>query len=433
MKLRTRLLVFLAVLHLAVAVLIFLLYPDNAVLFIAAEVVLLGSFLTGWRWVNRISEPLHLADIGAGLIAEGDSTTKFVEVGQPEVDRLVRIYNSMIDRFRDERVRLEEQNLFLHQVVDQSPSGIAIFGVDGNIDRINPAAEQMLGIGRADAAGKSLAEVGGSLAEAIRQLPMDGARIVAPQAGTRLRIRKSKFIDRGAPRAFVTMEELTDEIRRSERDAYEKLIRTLSHEANNSLAAIRSLLESARTYGPQVGERDRPDFSTALDISIERSQHLESFMKRYAEVVRIPVPQKRPADLVELLRQVERFLHAECRRRSIDWQWDLGAGSCPVDLDRDQMEQVLLNILKNAVEAIGERGTISVRLSLKGRIELAVEDTGSGIDPAVREKLFTPFFSTKEGGQGVGLTLAAEVLRNHGFRYTLESEPGKPTRFLIWF
>ncbi|MCY3759630.1 MAG: ATP-binding protein, partial [Gemmatimonadetes bacterium] len=90
-------------------------------------------------------------------------------------------------------------------------------------------------------------------------------------------------------------------------------------------------------------------------------------------------------------------------------------------------------ILKNAVEAIGESGTISVRISLNGRIELAVEDTGSGIDPAVREKLFTPFFSTKEGGQGVGLTLAAEVLRNHGFHYTLESEPGKPTRFLIWF
>ena len=357
----------------------------------------------------------------------------FVEVGQREVDRLVRIYNSMIDRFRDERVRLEEQNLFLHQVVDQSPSGIAIFDVDGNIDRINPAAEQMLGVGRTDAAGKSLAEVGGSLAGAMEQLAMDGARIVAPQAGTKLRIRKSKFVDRGAPRTFVTMEELTDEIRRSERDAYEKLIRTLSHEANNSLAAIRSLLESARTYGPQVGERDRPDFSTALDISIERSQHLENFMKRYAEVVRIPVPQKRPADLVELLRQVERFLHAECRRRSIDWEWDLGAGSCLVDLDRDQMEQVLLNILKNAVEAIGESGTISVRLSLNGGTELAIEDNGSGIDPALREKLFTPFFSSKEGGQGVGLTLAAEVLRSHGFRYTLESEPGKPTRFLIWF
>ena len=157
-------------------------------------------------------------------------------------------------------------------------------------------------------------------------------------------------------------------------------------------------------------------------------------MRRYAEVVRIPVPQKRPADLVELLRQVERFLHAECKRRSIDWQWDLGADSCVIDLDRDQMEHVLLNVLKNAMEAIGERGTIAIRLNVdEGQTDLVVEDTGSGIEPAVREKLFTPFFSSKEGGQGVGLTLAAEILRNHGFRYSLQSEAGKPTRFLIWF
>ncbi len=434
MKLKTKLLVFLAALHVLIAVLLFLLYPGNAAVIIAGEVVLAGSFLLGWRWLNRISEPLHLADMGAELIGEADFTTKFVEVGQPEVDKLVRTYNGMIDRCRDERIRLEEQNLFLHQVVDQSPSGIVIFDVEGNVDRINPAAERMLEVDHADAAGKSLAGLGGSLAKAMEELSMDGARIVTPQAGIKLRIQKSKFIDRGAPRTFVMMEELTDEIRRSERDAYEKLIRMLSHEANNSLAAIRSLLQSARTYRPQIGQEDRADFSTALDISIERSEHLEAFMRRYAEVVRIPVPQKRPADLVELLRQVERFLHAECKRRSIDWQWDLGADSCVIDLDRDQMEHVLLNVLKNAMEAIGERGTIAIRLNVdEGQTELVVEDTGSGIEPAVREKLFTPFFSSKEGGQGVGLTLAAEILRNHGFRYSLQSEAGKPTRFLIWF
>ena len=434
MTLKTKLLAFLAALHVAVAILLFLLYPDKVALLIAAEVFLVGSFLLGWRWLNRISESLYMADTGAELIGEADFNTKFVEVGQPEVDKLARIYNGMIDQLRDERIQQEEQNLFLHKVVDQSPSGIAIFDTEGKVDRINPAAERMLGVENSEASGKSLRETGGFLGDAIDKLSKDDAQIVTPQAGIKLRVQKAAFMDRGAPRTFVMMEELTEEIRRSEKDAYEKLIRMLSHEANNSLAAIRSLLESARNYTPQIGEKDRADFSTVLDVSIERSEHLETFMKRYSEVVRIPDPKIHPTDLVDLLHQVERFLHAECDRREIDWRWDLRVDTCVIDMDRGQMEHVLLNLLKNGMEAIDKGGTITVRLRLVDeRAQLTLEDTGPGFEPAVRERLFTPFFSSKKGGQGVGLTLAAEILRNHNFRYTLQSEPSQPTSFLIWF
>ena len=103
-------------------------------------------------------------------------------------------------------------------------------------------------------------------------------------------------------------------------------------------------------------------------------------------------------------------------------------------MDRGQMEQVFVNIVRNAVEAIREDGLITIRIARKeGRPFAVVEDTGDGISPQVRASLFTPFFSTKENGQGIGLTLVQEVLTRHGFWFSLESEPGRPTQFAICF
>jgi len=104
----------------------------------------------------------------------------------------------------------------------------------------------------------------------------------------------------------------------------------------------------------------------------------------------------------------------------------------PIAMDRGQMQQVLVNVVKNALEAIGNSGTITVRVGRhNGRASIAVEDTGPGLTPAAREQLFTPFFTTKEQGQGIGLTLVQQILAQHRFEYALESPPGGPTKFSI--
>src|SRR5690606_26084078 len=105
----------------------------------------------------------------------------------------------------------------------------------------------------------------------------------------------------------------------------------------------------------------------------------------------------------------------------------------PVAIDRALMEQALVNILKNAMEAIGTDGTVTIRVArAHGRTRVSIEDTGPGLAPEVREHLFTPFFSTKEAGQGIGLTLVQEILMRHGFDFSLDSSPPAPTAFVIW-
>jgi two-component system nitrogen regulation sensor histidine kinase NtrY len=157
-------------------------------------------------------------------------------------------------------------------------------------------------------------------------------------------------------------------------------------------------------------------------------------MRSFADVVRLPPPKLIACDVYGLLNDMAFLLREESTRRDIAWRWDVQEPPGYVAMDRGQMEQVMVNVIKNAMEAIGEKGLITVRTgNLSGRKFVCVEDTGGGIAPEARASLFTPFFSTKENGQGIGLTMVQEILDNHGFDFSLSSEPGEPTRFTIYF
>jgi signal transduction histidine kinase len=175
--------------------------------------------------------------------------------------------------------------------------------------------------------------------------------------------------------------------------------------------------------------------------------------------VRLPQPARQAVNLVDVLRRIEGLVHTEREKRGIAWAWDVEEDDAVAAIDAVQMEQALLNIVKNAIEAIDDtagdprtaapdadavegdaqstparrtRGTVTVRVTrANGRLRVTIEDTGPGVPPDVREQLFTPFFTTKPHGQGIGLTMVQEILSNHGFEFSLDSAPGGPTRFTI--
>jgi signal transduction histidine kinase len=154
---------------------------------------------------------------------------------------------------------------------------------------------------------------------------------------------------------------------------------------------------------------------------------MNEFMKRFADVVRLPAPNRKPDSLEELLRDVARLFEPECERRGIAWRWRIEDGVRPVRLDRGQMEQALVNIVRNAIDAVGEDGDIAVSLTMEhGVPTLLIEDSGGGSPGDVAPRLFTSFFSSKPNGQGIGLTLVQEILIAHGFDYSLETvAPGR--------
>lgn len=434
MSLRLKLILYLLIVHLLFAAVAVYLLLQHRLWLLAVEAIFVISLLTGLKLIRDIFGTLELINTGAQFLTDSDYTSRFREVGQPEMDRLVHIYNKMADHLREERTRLQEQNYFLDKILNASPSGIITLDFDGNVAMCNPSAERLIQAGAEDLIGKKLSEINTPFARELGSLKPGESKVIPLLGRRRVKCQKSQFLDRGFLRDFILMEELTEELRQSEKSAYEKLIRMMSHEVNNSVGSANSLLHSCLNYKEQLKDEDRKDFETALEVVISRTDQLNAFMRSFADVVRLPAPRLRPVDVQGLLEDITILMRAETAPRKINWRWEIERPLDPVQMDRSQMEQAFVNILKNAIEAIGQDGSITIRIGEKaGRGFVVIEDTGCGISQQVRPNLFAPFFSTKENGQGIGLTMVQEILDNHKFEFSLDHQPGQPTQFSIYF
>jgi two-component system nitrogen regulation sensor histidine kinase NtrY len=446
-----RLIVYFVAVHLAFAglVLMVLLVPEVLAQrrwwVPLVEAILILSLVVGTRLLRSLMAPLDTLVSGAHLLAEADLTTRVLPVGQPEVDALVAVYNDMADRLREERRRGQERHHLLTQVLEASPAGVVFLDLQDGVDYANPAARRWLADGApGPAVGPPQASNGrvavtvaldGQVGHVLQALAPEQVEIVVLPGGGRVRCRRGAFVDRGAPRTFFLIDELTEELRQAEKSAYEKLIRMMAHEVNNSVAASNSLLHSCLTYAPLLPEEHREDYRTALEVVVKRTDQLSTLMRGFAEVVRLPTPQKVPCDVVALLEDVALLMRPACVQQGVRWEWDIQDRPPPIAMDRIQMEQVLLNVVKNALEAIGPgaaAASITARVQRQGvRTRLVIEDTGPGLSAEAKRQVFIPFFTTKAQGQGIGLTLAQQILGQHRFDFALDSEPGGPTRFSI--
>ncbi len=185
----------------------------------------------------------------------------------------------------------------------------------------------------------------------------------------------------------------------------------------------------------QLSDEDRDDFRKALEVASSRVENLNQFMNGFAEVVRIPPPARRPCDLGVLLGDIVKLMRPDCDARGIRCELLVGSAMGPVSIDKNQIEQVLLNLIKNAVEAMDRSGgVLTLRTGvLAGRAFLSVADTGPGLPNPLGERAFTPFFSTKRDGRGLGLTITQEILAQHGFDFALRNRPEGGAEFTIWF
>jgi two-component system nitrogen regulation sensor histidine kinase NtrY len=426
--------VYLLVVHALLAGLAIFLLQHHRLWLFAIEGVFAATLSVGLVLTRHIFRTFELSREGTQLLREHEFTSRFRTVGQPEVDALIGVYNEMVDHLRDERTRLQEQHYFLSRILQVSPLGILTLDFDERITLVNPSAERLLGLSVDRIEGRRLRELTSPLTEALVELQPGDSRVVPVQGARRVKCLRGTFLDRGFPRAFLLLEELTEELRQFEKAAYEKLIRVMSHEVNNTVGASNSLLHSCLNYASELTPDNRKDFEAAIGIVIARTEQLNRFMRSFADVVRLPAPIRTRHDLRPLLENLVRLLTADTELCAIRWQWDVQGRSNGVLIDRSQIEQAFVNILKNAMEAIGHDGTITIRLMQQaGRDAVIIEDSGPGIPPEARANLFTPFFSTKEAGQGIGLTLVQEILTQHQCEYSLESAPGGPTRFTVVF
>ncbi len=433
MKLRTRYVAFVVILHIIFFVLSLQLLDKQRWWFLLTEIMLIVSIGFSISLYRSLIRPVNMIMGGIETIKDKDFSTKLVPVNQHEMDQLIDVYNRMIDQLRSERIRQREQHFFLERLLQAAPVGIIILDFDGLITELNPTATRILDLEIDQCIGFALGDLSGDLISGLNQLAPGDSSIIAISGMQAYKCRKSQFRDQGFYHHFIIIEELTDELYKTEKQAYGKIIRLMSHEINNSIGAVNSILDSFLAYGTHLPEADRGDFENTIDIAITRNRHLTQFRTNYAEVVRLPAPEPIKQDLHQLLQTVEILLHSQCVDRGIEWVWELSESPFNIIVDDHQFEHVLVNIIKNAMEAIGEKGTITIITQRQPKAKLIIRDSGSGFSAEIKKQLFSPFFSTKKNGQGIGLTLVREILMNHGFRFSLERIAAEYTEFEIIF
>jgi two-component system, NtrC family, nitrogen regulation sensor histidine kinase NtrY len=406
-----------------------------ALQFTSSPAMVMSAALLAGALLAMITVPRSLAEVRRVLAALGDGVRSFRDADfslrltrnrDDEIGELVRLYNEMGDALRAERHDLYQRELLLDTVLQGAPIGILLEDRNGRLVFANRTARDLLGVhGRLE--GRLLSELGEKsrpeLQDAL-QAPGDTLFTVGGEGEEETyRTVRRPFQVNMRRHVLHVIERLTPELRRHEVEVWKQAIRVMSHELNNSLAPIRSLAHSARQAAA------RPEHASMLEPILgtieERASHLAHFLEGYARFARLPRPRPEPVPWSEFLDGVQALAPFRLE------------GAPPAEpgwFDPAQMQQVLINLLKNAHEAGGDSAevAVSVHPTPRGETALRVVDRGRGMDAAEMKRALLPFYTSKPAGTGVGLALCKEIIEAHGGRLRLQNRPGGGLMVTCW-
>lgn len=425
MKLRVKYILFIAFLHLVIAGLLFIVLEKNKIAFILLELLMLASVIFAVRLYRDFIQPINLLLTGAEAIRDQDFTVTLRPTGHSEMDQLIDVYNLMIKNLRTERIQLAEQHFFLEKLLQALPVGVLILDFENRLINCNPKAQNMLRLQDQSWKNYPLFTLIHPLIGYLAALKDDVPQVVQLNGMEKYKIQRSRFMDRGHPRPFILIEELSNDLLANEKNAYGKVIRMMAHEVNNSIGPINSIIESTQKF---LENKEANNFVEALVIAHDRNKSLNMFMQRFADVVRLPQPNKELIDVKVLIKSVVQIMQIPAQTARVELTTQFISAMVMIEMDADQIEQALINILKNGIEACSNGGKIEVALTLDA---LIVRNNGDPISTEIENQLFSPFFSTKPTGQGVGLMLTRDILLQHGWKFSLYTDPDGWTMFHI--
>jgi signal transduction histidine kinase len=392
------------------------------------------------RDLTRFLDSVRYADFSQGFTSDGRG---------PLFEHLRDAFRTVTDAFRRIRAEKEEQVRYLENVVQHIGIPLLSFRKDGTVELMNRAARRLLRTGpirNIDA----LTDVSEDLVEHLRTLDSGEqamVRVAKEDRTMQLAVNVSRFRLRDEAHAIATIQDLRNELEEKEMEAWQQLTRVLTHEIMNSVAPISSLASTAHRLlediplpagdGSAETEEAAADAREAVQTIERRSEGLISFVDSYRSFTKIPQPDFEVLSAHDLFEGVRRLLRVQIEESGMEVVIDVEPETLEVPADPELIEQVLINLTLNAIQAL--EGRDDARIDLRGRIDrrsrpvLQVEDNGPGIPDDVQERIFVPFFTTKEDGSGIGLSLSRQIMRLHGGSLSVRSEEGNGTLFTLRF
>lgn len=386
-----------------------------------ALTIFIGLFWLGFAAASGglVSFPLRTLSNVLGAIREGDFSIRARGVRRDDsLGEVFRELNALVDSLHQQRLGAMEASALLRNVVDEIDVALFSFDSHGRLHLANRAGERLLARPRERMIGQAAAELG--LEDCLEG---ESPRMVTktfPEKAGRWEIRRGVFRRDGLPHQLLVISDISRALRDEERQTWRRLIRVMGHELNNSLAPLKSVAESLRDIlgRAELPEDWREDTTAGLALIASRTEALSRFVDGYARLAKLPSPRPAPLDVGSWIHRVA-GLEQRLVVRILD------GPPLAIQADAGQLEQLLINLVRNAADASLETGgAVEVGWSRNGEsLEVFVRDEGVGLsNPA---NVFIPFFTTKPGGSGIGLVLSREIAEAHGGTLTLENRrPG---------
>jgi nitrogen fixation/metabolism regulation signal transduction histidine kinase len=391
--------------------------PEGIALWLLlVAIVVCTWWLARWQY-RRLIYPIHTLSSLLEALREGDYSMRGAQ--HSVLGDVVFDINALAERLQNERVQFEESSYLLGKTLAALDNAVLVFDQDDRLRLLNPAAQRLLHAARLDLFGRTAQELG---VRPLLDLP-SGQLLshVFPGRSGRFEIRHAPLRRGGKGGRLLVINDVGRVLREEERQAWQRLLRVLGHEVNNSLAPIQSMAETLATLvarEPMPADW-REDFHSGLDVIGKRAGALGRFLSGYSRLARLPPPHKREVNVARLVEKVVRL------EQRLPVQLEAGA-TLVVQADADQLEQALINLLGNAVEAsLASRGGVVVRWRSEGeRVVVEILDEGPGLPKS--DNLFVPFFTTKPNGSGIGLALARQIAEAHEGGVSLSARTNAP-------
>lgn len=365
-------------------------------------------------------------------------------------DLLYHEFNEILKKFREIRADKEAQHQYLRTIVQHIGIGIITFDSDGEVQIMNNAAKKLLGLKLI----KNINQIGREqpgLLNSIKELRTGGRdliKITKNEDEVQLAVYAIELSLRGKAFKLISIQNIQSELEEKEMEAWQNLIRVLTHEIMNSVTPISSLAATVETELAeflengmninQIKDDTIEDFYLSVKTIHNRSESLIKFVSDFRNMTRIKLPQLESNQVEEMIKHVLVLLKPDIERSQITVNCSVKPG-LTVNIDREQIEQVIINVVKNAIQALAADDKENKSLTItampleSGGAYISVADNGTGIEEEALKKIFIPFFTTKKNGSGIGLSLSKQIMRKHGGNITAKSQIGKGTEFLLKF
>lgn len=403
-------------------------------IFIFIQGSLLYQYVTNVnRKLTYFLESVRYSDFTINFRSDNKMGRTFKELNQQ--------FNEVLLAFRQARAEKEANLQYLNTIVQHIGTGLITFDANGQVNLINNAALRMLGIYRLHQLIE-LKDKHPRLYELISDLDTGVRELYRTPSDQPLALQAAAIQLRGMWVKIVVLQNIQSELQQQEVESWQNLTRVLRHEIMNSMTPIVSLVGTMRLIVNEDIERSTNDqeavndLKEALSTLEKRSKGMMQFVNAYRDFTTLPKPVFASLGVAELLQEVLQLLQTELTQSGVLWKLSVKPELLTVKADASQIQQVLINLIKNASEAFSHQTDRLITLSayqVDGTVIIEVADNGDGIEPEALENIFIPFYTTKKTGSGIGLSLSRQILQQHNGQLNVESQVGKGTVFTLMF